>query len=118
MRESCWTCRNRTIRCDQSRYPCFKCEKAGLECLGKRPLKWVKGVAIRGKMRGRMYEREKALESSHERKAVQSERSQAVLVENSLRFPLQDTRIHGLDLQSRYYLDYCESSVCSRMTKF
>ncbi|KAJ6114963.1 hypothetical protein N7486_000741, partial [Penicillium sp. IBT 16267x] len=33
------------------------CEKVGLECFSKRPFRWVKGVAIRGKMRGRLYEK-------------------------------------------------------------
>lgn len=32
--------------------PCAKCEKAGLECSEKRPIRWVKGMCIRGKMRG------------------------------------------------------------------
>jgi hypothetical protein len=27
-----------------------------LECLDKRPFKWVKGVAIRGKLQGHLYE--------------------------------------------------------------
>lgn len=54
--DPCYTCRNRRIQCDQSGVPCGKCEKAGLECLDKRPFRWVKGVAIRGKMQGRSYE--------------------------------------------------------------
>lgn len=52
----CYTCRNRRIQCDQSGVPCGKCQKAGLECLDKRPFKWVKGVAIRGKLQGHSYE--------------------------------------------------------------
>lgn len=52
----CYTCRNRRIQCDQSGVPCGKCQKAGLECLDRRPFKWVKGVAIRGKLQGHMYE--------------------------------------------------------------
>ncbi|KAM3448782.1 hypothetical protein MY3296_007507 [Beauveria thailandica] len=55
MRDPCWTCRRRTIQCDRSCVPCFKCKKAGLKCLDKRPLRWVKGVAVRGKMRGRIF---------------------------------------------------------------
>ncbi|CAG9947260.1 unnamed protein product [Clonostachys rosea f. rosea IK726] len=35
--------------------PCAKCLKAGLECSEKRPVRWVQGVAIRGKMQGHMY---------------------------------------------------------------
>lgn len=52
----CYTCRSRRIQCDQSSVPCAKCQKAGLECFDKRPFRWVKGVAIRGKMQGRSYE--------------------------------------------------------------
>lgn len=52
----CYTCRSRRIQCDQSGIPCGKCTKAGLECFDKRPFRWVKGVAIRGKMQGRSYE--------------------------------------------------------------
>ncbi|KAJ5162713.1 uncharacterized protein N7500_004543 [Penicillium coprophilum] len=54
--DPCWTCRNRRIQCDQSGTPCAKCEKAGMECFDKRPIRWVKGVAIRGKMQGRTHE--------------------------------------------------------------
>lgn len=54
--DPCYTCRNRRIQCDQTGVPCSKCEKAGLECFDKRPFRWVKGVAIRGKMQGRSYE--------------------------------------------------------------
>ncbi|MBE3050345.1 Zn(II)2Cys6 transcription factor [Candidatus Bathyarchaeota archaeon] len=52
----CWPCRNRHVRCDQSQVPCAKCLKSGLECSQERPIRWVKGVAIRGKMQGRAYE--------------------------------------------------------------
>jgi hypothetical protein len=34
----------------------LKCEKAGLECLEERPIRWVKGIAVRGKMRGASFE--------------------------------------------------------------
>jgi hypothetical protein len=56
LEKSCWTCRNRHVKCDQSPAPCAKCRKAGLECFKKLPLRWVKGVAIRGKMQGHIYE--------------------------------------------------------------
>lgn len=51
----CWPCRNRHVRCDQSQLPCAKCLKSGLDCSQERPIRWVKGVAIRGKMQGRVY---------------------------------------------------------------
>lgn len=35
----------------------MKCEKGGFECHQKRPIRWVKGVAIRGKMQGVSYSR-------------------------------------------------------------
>jgi hypothetical protein len=52
----CWTCRSRRIQCDLSPAPCAKCQKAGLECFDKLPVRWAKGVAIRGKMQGHTYE--------------------------------------------------------------
>lgn len=55
----CYTCRNRRIQCDQTGVPCAKCQKAGLECLDKRPFRWVQGVAIRGRMQGRSYDANK-----------------------------------------------------------
>jgi hypothetical protein len=60
----CYTCRNRRIQCDQTGVPCAKCQKAGLECLDKRPFRWVKGVAIRGRMQGRSYDANKAAEAT------------------------------------------------------
>lgn len=56
LEKSCWTCRNRHVKCDRSPAPCAKCRKAGLECFNKLPIRWVKGVALRGKMQGHMYE--------------------------------------------------------------
>ena len=55
MFEPCYTCRRRRIQCDRSKEPCRKCEKAGLECFRERPLRWVRGVAIRGAMRGKSF---------------------------------------------------------------
>jgi hypothetical protein len=52
MYSPCYTCRRRHIECDRTRIPCAKCEKAGLECSKKRPIRWVKGMCIRGKMQG------------------------------------------------------------------
>jgi hypothetical protein len=56
MTQACYTCRRRHIQCDRSAVPCAKCQKAGLQCLDKRPVRWVQGVAIRGGMRGRSFE--------------------------------------------------------------
>ncbi|KAL2836795.1 fungal-specific transcription factor domain-containing protein [Aspergillus pseudodeflectus] len=56
MIQACYTCRRRHIQCDRSAVPCAKCQKAGLQCLDKRPVRWVQGVAIRGGMRGRSFE--------------------------------------------------------------
>jgi hypothetical protein len=114
----CWTCRNRRIQCDQSGTPCAKCEKAGVECFDKRPLRWVKGVAIRGKMQGHSYER--TLESSRVKTSgiVKSVRSlpkklssavvQASASSRSLPFTLQDPSTSNLDQVSKYYIDYCK----------
>ncbi|GAT25867.1 C6 transcription factor Acr-2 [Aspergillus luchuensis] len=52
MEEPCYTCRRRRIRCDQSQSPCVKCATSGYQCFASRPLRWVEGLAIRGKLRG------------------------------------------------------------------
>ncbi|KAJ5351445.1 hypothetical protein N7452_000419 [Penicillium brevicompactum] len=56
VQEACWTCRSRHVQCDRSKAPCDKCLKAGLECVKKLPFRWVQGVAIRGNMKGHVYE--------------------------------------------------------------
>lgn len=119
MNRACWTCRSRTIQCDQSRSPCAKCEKAGLECFDKRPLRWVKGVAIRGKMRGHLYEdpdSNKMSKSQMQRvkrqKWVSTSATKCLTADNEMPvFALQDPRISNLDRASRYYMDYCRNSV-------
>ncbi|KAJ5287055.1 hypothetical protein N7478_002741 [Penicillium angulare] len=104
MLKPCWTCRSRTVQCDQSQTPCFKCKKAGLECHDKRPLRWVKGVAIRGKLRGHVF-----------KGPALPEKTQALLhsathlkILNKPSFALQDPRIYNLDQRSKYYIDYCK----------
>ncbi|EGX89442.1 Fungal transcriptional regulatory protein [Cordyceps militaris CM01] len=53
--KGCSTCTKRRIRCDGGRPTCFKCEKKGLECPGYGPrLRWADGMAIRGKLKGRL----------------------------------------------------------------
>ncbi|KAJ5668450.1 uncharacterized protein N7477_007020 [Penicillium maclennaniae] len=117
MRGPCWTCRSRTIQCDQSRFPCLKCEKAGLECFDKRPLRWVKGVAIRGKMRGLSFEG--ASGAFNNLRFARQRRSQPLL-DSATRSAanigpcpaLQDSRIHNLDRLSRFYIDYYNKRIC------
>lgn len=53
MSSSCYTCRRRRIECAMIGPPCTKCEKAGLECSQKRPLRWVDGAEFRGKAKRR-----------------------------------------------------------------
>ncbi|KAJ5767274.1 uncharacterized protein N7511_004890 [Penicillium nucicola] len=108
--DPCWTCRNRRIQCDQSGTPCAKCEKAGLECFDKRPFRWVKGVAIRGKMQGRSFEG-KAGDSSSALKPVRSpvKKPRTPVSGETLHSALQDPSTSHLDHVSKYYIDYCES---------
>jgi hypothetical protein len=81
----CYTCRNRRIQCDQSGVPCGKCQKAGLECLDKRPFKWVKGVAIRGKLQGHLYENANPSSSIGKDKPLGSTNTKRALVRASVR---------------------------------
>ncbi|KAL7920145.1 fungal-specific transcription factor domain-containing protein [Trichoderma austrokoningii] len=109
MRGPCWTCRKRTIQCDQSRFPCAKCEKAGLDCLDKRPLRWVKGVAIRGKMRGRDFDNKKPQLGQFRRKQLLPDSANGLLVEAGPPPTLQDSHISSVE---RFYIDYYEKRVC------
>ncbi|KAJ5676856.1 uncharacterized protein N7477_002489 [Penicillium maclennaniae] len=122
----CYTCRNRRIQCDQTGVPCVKCEKAGLECLDKRPFRWVKGVAIRGKMQGRSYENagpsftaEHASVSAKARRAlIRSSQGRLHRSNNtlgtapSIPFSLQDPSKFNLDQASKYYIDYYDERIC------
>lgn len=112
MLRPCWTCRSRTVRCDQSRVPCLKCEKAGLECHDKKPLRWVTGVAIRGKLRGFVFK--DASEASQDSRAPRSNVKQVSLTSakrlqilQTPAFGMQDPHMSNLDQLSRFYVDYC-----------
>lgn len=94
--DPCYTCRNRRIQCDQTGVPCAKCQKAGLECFDKRPVRWVKGVAIRGKMQGRSYE------SSSEASRKKESKTAGPLVPRRLT-PSKD--VMGCNGNGRSYLD-------------
>ncbi|KAJ5126871.1 hypothetical protein N7448_007650 [Penicillium atrosanguineum] len=125
--DPCYTCRNRRIQCDQTGVPCGKCEKAGLECLDKRPFRWVKGVAIRGKMQGRSYENAgPSFTAEHAPVLAKSRRtlirsSQGRLGRSngtfgtspSIPVNLEDPSLLNLDQASKYYIDYCEYPVSS-----
>ncbi|KAJ5578386.1 uncharacterized protein N7459_007350 [Penicillium hispanicum] len=124
----CYTCRTRRIQCDQSGVPCTKCEKAGLECLDKRPIRWVKGVAVRGKMQGRSYATSAASSGTgkesgglpgESRRALTKktaprclERPESHGLSLSLPFALQDPSCRNLDRASRYYIDYYNKRIC------
>ncbi|KAL4733965.1 fungal-specific transcription factor domain-containing protein [Aspergillus similis] len=97
MREACWTCRNRTIQCDQSCFPCLKCKKAGLECRDKKPLRWVQGETPTNR---------DALLSTHLRPKPVRRGS------HQLQLMLQDPRMQNLDPSSRYYIDYYSQRIC------
>ncbi|KAJ5753095.1 hypothetical protein N7520_010012 [Penicillium odoratum] len=123
--EPCYTCRNRRIQCDQSGMPCAKCQKSGLECNEKRPVRWVQGVAIRGKMMGRTFSsnadnvnKKSALIKSR-RSVVNPVRPGSLNFNNftldslpNLSFTLQDPSVLHLDRISRYYVDYYNERIC------
>ncbi|KAJ5161714.1 hypothetical protein N7492_007106 [Penicillium capsulatum] len=118
----CYTCRSRRIQCDQSGVPCGKCEKAGLQCFDKRPIRWVKGVAIRGKMQGRSYEpKNGASTAAHDsdqkslksrRVAVKPTHNKIPYAPGSIPVAVQDPTISSLDQVSRYYVDYYNDRIC------
>lgn len=100
MPTACWTCRHRTIQCDQAGIPCAKCQKAGLECFQTRPLRWVKGVAIRGKLRGRVL-------GENRKEIVPAKQAMQPCSKSTPQPALQDPHVHDLDASSKFYLDYC-----------
>ncbi|KAK5790792.1 hypothetical protein VI817_008079 [Penicillium citrinum] len=112
----CWTCRKRTIQCDMSATPCAKCQKAGLECFETRPLRWVKGMAIRGKMRGVILENDQQTSAktfsgtAKMRQLSYVDRQTSETCLNRPLFPLEDPCIQALNASSRFYLDYCSDS--------
>ncbi|CAG7925068.1 unnamed protein product [Penicillium olsonii] len=116
----CWTCRNRRVQCDLSGSPCAKCVKAGVECFDKRPLRWVKGVAIRGNLQGYSYEGSSDKLKKKPRVAKNA-RAKPNNLENALvKSPeirclpaaLQDPTILNLDRVSRYYMNYYNEHIC------
>ncbi|KAJ5627786.1 hypothetical protein N7490_010014 [Penicillium lividum] len=123
--ESCYTCRNRRIQCDQSGIPCAKCQKSGLECHEKRPVRWVQGVAIRGKMMGRTFSsnadnvNKKSALIKSSRSVVNPVHSGGLNFDNftldiipNLSSTLQDPSVLHLDRISRYYVDYYNERIC------
>ncbi|EKG19702.1 hypothetical protein MPH_03013 [Macrophomina phaseolina MS6] len=51
---SCWQCRKRRVLCDLSRPVCSRCSSANQPCeYSHTRLKWIDGVAARGKLAGR-----------------------------------------------------------------
>ncbi|KZF25138.1 C6 transcription factor (Acr-2) [Xylona heveae TC161] len=125
--KSCYTCRRRRIQCDRSKTPCLKCEKAGLDCFEERPLRWVRGVAIRGGMRGRSFAKTSAeqvdessilsywsLGTRLKPDVLLPELSKYVSGARSLGVPraMIDVAMSSLDSRSRYYLDYYNDRIC------
>ncbi|RAK97575.1 Zn(II)2Cys6 transcription factor [Aspergillus ibericus CBS 121593] len=125
MENPCYTCRRRRIRCDQSGSPCAKCTNSGLQCFASRPLRWVAGVAIRGKMRGVSFEsadgrNESGPKDGHPALGAESaltvgppERD-VIPMKPVISVPpsIGDFAVSDLDPVSRYYLDYYNDSIC------
>ncbi|KAL5341903.1 fungal-specific transcription factor domain-containing protein [Aspergillus crustosus] len=135
MIEPCYTCRRRHIQCDRTQTPCSKCQKAGLKCLDKRPVRWVQGVAIRGSMRGRIFQNDSVSSSPVEpvdtrsTTPVEAPRQGDVIASPSgaplaaemvpthsamsnVPVSLKDGAFSGLDLTSHYYLNYYNERIC------
>ncbi|KAJ2983157.1 hypothetical protein NQ176_g897 [Zarea fungicola] len=118
MEAACWTCRNRTIQCDLSGTPCAKCVKAGLECFEQRPLRWVSGVAIRGKQQGRILNscaasrKASAVKRRNPAERNPRHRQSSTLSVGSPLLSLQDPRMQRLSASSRFYIDYFRARIC------
>ncbi|OJJ36327.1 hypothetical protein ASPWEDRAFT_106714 [Aspergillus wentii DTO 134E9] len=113
---SCYTCRRRRIQCDRSQIPCGKCEKAGIECYDKRPLRWVKGVAIRGNLQGVSFEAGSGTVAKTSNSLMTRNGKLAECMLNgpamTMQLVLEDPSMANLDGVSRYYLDYYNDRIC------
>ncbi|KAF9892444.1 hypothetical protein FE257_001552 [Aspergillus nanangensis] len=116
MVEPCYTCRRRRIQCDQSGIPCAKCTTSGLECFDKRPLRWVKGVAIRGKMQGRSHKESSnvtdLVKSGPGPSAIEAFPVRLTVSRPEIPLALGDPFASNLDAASKYYLDYYNDRIC------
>lgn len=98
-----------------------------MECFDKRPLRWVKGVAIRGKMQGHSYEAMAdgtPVKTSKNTKSALSKPKkpsralvQASAGSRTLPVTLQDPSMSNLDQTSKYYIDYCKTRMQSSNTR-
>ncbi|RAH51285.1 uncharacterized protein BO95DRAFT_350661 [Aspergillus brunneoviolaceus CBS 621.78] len=129
MYSSCYTCRRRHVECQMSQPPCKKCQKAGLECLQKRPLRWVKGATFRGTAKPST-----PTENTPQSKTISPPQSHSEMkIMNGsdrwhtgifdtplLRIPssLDEPVTRGLDEDSRYYLNYYSKCVCKLFVMF
>ncbi|KAI1387989.1 uncharacterized protein F4822DRAFT_298391 [Hypoxylon trugodes] len=52
-RTGCWTCRDRSVKCDEARPRCGKCHKANLTCQYGIRLQWLEDSVARGIRHGR-----------------------------------------------------------------
>ncbi|KAE8147350.1 fungal-specific transcription factor domain-containing protein [Aspergillus avenaceus] len=118
MYNPCYTCRRRRVQCDQSGPPCKKCQKAEMECYDKRPLRWVKGVAIRGRLQG--LSAKDASDASSElplvpvpvKASALVKKGNAVKSELKLSPSLEAVHVSNLDRNARFYLDYYNDLIC------
>ncbi|KAL4993258.1 fungal-specific transcription factor domain-containing protein [Aspergillus recurvatus] len=141
MAQSCYTCRRRHVECDKSRIPCRKCQKAGVECLQKRPWRWVNGPNFRRKAesatatgaQGALYQ---GPESGETASPVPrgDERTPATTISNrrsvvcqpqgldfqflNMSLCLSDPSLANLDSTSRFYLNHYSRCVCMLFIMF
>lgn len=142
MFRSCYTCRRRHVECQMTHPPCKKCQKAGLECLQKRPLRWVDGPAFRNRARtSQAHQRDKSntlnkgdygesclyesrlaestLEATNavERKGQSaiSHKGDHISIHISIPPSLKDPSFDALDDASMYYLNYCQCAQANAM---
>ncbi|KAL4892291.1 fungal-specific transcription factor domain-containing protein [Aspergillus ambiguus] len=130
MIEACYTCRRRRIQCDRSQVPCRKCTASGLECYDKRPIRWVRGVAIRGKMQGISFRESSgpteapkgmipsAIEEFPRRLSEDHLKTGIPGADGNLTSPrniplaLEEPIWSSLDATSQHYLDYYNQRIC------
>lgn len=118
----CYTCRRRRLKCDGARPKCHRCGEESVECLGyKKPLKWVKGVAARGKLMGKNFDEVGSSneEAGADRDGMRDGKvlarrkgSPGMTVSVEVAGPMHglvDPVFQDLDSDCRFYISFCKS---------
>ncbi|PVI01073.1 hypothetical protein DM02DRAFT_562051 [Periconia macrospinosa] len=139
--KACHNCRKRRWKCDRSLPVCHKCLSSGAECLGYGKLfVWNNGVASRGKMMGKSFEKQQAEETNAYPPSENNQLSRIVAQPEQLTYqsmgnvdqtndepeeimemvsrPLLDPLIKDLSPHARYYVHHFAANLCETLVSY